>query len=795
MLSLVLLLSPWATTLAQEPENLPARIALLEERIEEARVKGNIPSVGFALVNRDGVLWAGGFGQADISSNRAANENTLYAIGSTTKAFTSTVIGDLVDEGLLSWDVPAQEVVPVWTLQGKDGETITLRDLLSHRTGYPRMGLLFASGKVDSETILETAVNAKPFRGYHEEFLYNNIQYLAAGTAAANLGGASWESLVESRLLDPLGMSSTTTSFARAVGDSRRATGYRWERDKSELVVMPPRNISNTGPAGSIYSNASDMSRWVRFQLNQGAWDGKQLVSAESINETWAPNIEIGPGVDYGMGWMLHDWQGQRWIEHGGNIDGYSAKVGMLPDSGYGFVMLCNLNGAPIQGQIDPIVWSTLLDPLPGSEAAEGGAQDEATELDFTAYLGEYLASFPPLSGQTLEVVEEEGELAVIVPGQGTFAMHPPTDEGMWVWKLTDTIKISFDGQADGQAHTMTLHQNGLAMENLRKGYEPEPETPLDELRPLLGVYRLEEADMDWTVLIRNNRLAVDVPSEMIYDLRPANEEGWRVFRAKDELMLRFRMADSGAIEGLEMRNGTNDLFLPWKSAPTDTLPSLDEVYAIMKLDERQAALDAWNGSTFIIDLDVEQSGVTGVLTAASDGAGRMTAKIDFGVFGTGRTALELESGWSVSDFEPFRELSNEKMLEAREEGGLMIAMSDFRLLYDEIKVEKRGRFQGRDHWILNCKRGALSSRPATKIYVQCDNGEIHGVRSHIDLDGAGYMPIRTVLDDYREVQGVRVPHRIRVENEASGRATQRVREVRPGEGPLEADFTPPKQN
>ena len=791
MLPLVLLLSPWPTAVAQEPENLAERIVLLEERIEEARVKGNIPSVGFALVNREGVIWAGGFGQADVSSNRAADENTLYAIGSTTKAFTSTVIADLIDEGLLSWDVPAQEVVPVWTLQGKDGEIITMRDLLSHRTGYPRMGLLFASGKVDSQTILETAVNAKPFRGYHEEFLYNNIQYLAAGTAAGIVADSNWESLVESRLLDPLSMSSTTTSFARAVGDSRRATGYRWDREKADHVVMPPRNISNTGPAGSIYSNASDMSHWVQFQLNHGALNGKQIVSAENMNETWAPNIEIGPGIDYGMGWMLHDWQGQRWIEHGGNIDGYSAKVGMLPDSGYGFVMLCNLNGASIQNQIDPLVWSTLFDPLPGSETDEG----PAIELDFTPYLGEYLASFPPLAGQTLEVVDEEGELAVIVPGQGTFAMQAPDEDGMWVWKLTETIKISFEGQVAGKAHTMILHQNGLAMENLRKGYQPVAEIPLNDLRPLLGVYRLEDADMDWTVLIRNNRLAVDVPSEMIYDLRPPNDEGWRLFRAKDDLMLRFRMTDSDAIEGLEMRNGSNDLFLPWKSAPTDALPSLEEVYAIMKLDERQAALDAWNGSTFVIDMDVEQSGVNGVITVASDGAGRMTAKIDFGAFGAAQTALNSDSGWSVSDFEAFREFGQEKTLEAREEGGLTLAISDFRLIYDDIDVEKRSKFQGQDHWILNCKRSALKDRPATKIYVQCDTGEIHGVRTHIELDGAGYMPIRNVLDDYREEQGVSVPHRIRVENQASGRAIQTVREMRPGEGPSEADFTPPKQN
>lgn len=790
MLSLILLLSPWAATPAQEPENLPERLELLAQRIEEARVEGKIPSVGFALVNREGVIWAGGFGDADLASQRAADENTLYAIGSTTKAFTSTVIGDLVDEGLLEWDVPAQEVLPVWTLQGKDGEVITLRDLLSHRTGYPRMGLLFASGKVSSERILETAVNAKPFRGYHEEFLYNNIQYLAAGTAAGKVAGSNWEALVESRLLDPLGMTSTTTSFPRAAGDSRRATGYRWDRDLEDFVAMPPRNISNTGPAGSIYSNAKDMSRWVQFQLNLGEWNGEQLVSSESINETWVPNIAIAPSVDYGMGWMLHDWQGQRWIEHGGNIDGYSAKVGMLPDSGYGFVMLCNLNGAPLQGQIDPIVWSTLLDPLPSEDA-----ETSEEVIDFSPYLGDYIASFPPLEGQTIEVVNQDGELAMVVPSQGTFALHPPDENGRWVWQLTDAIEIAFEGQDDGRAHTLVLHQNGLAMEMLREGYLPEPEVPLEELRPFLGVYRLEEADMDWTVQLRNNRLAVDVPSEMIYDLRPPNEDGWRVFRAKDDLMLRFRMADDGSIDGLEMRNAGNDIFLPWKGPSADALPSLEEIFAVMGLDQRQAAVDAWNGSTFLIEMNIEQSGFVGMVRTSSDVDGRLTAFADFGEFGSVRTALDTDTGWTDSDFEPFRELMGDKLLEAREEGGMNIAISDFRKIYDDITVEKRGKFRGSDHWVLACKRSSLKSRPATKVYVECETGEIHGVRTHVDLDGAGYMPIRIVLDDYRDVQGVSVPHRVRIENQASGRVIQTVREVRPGEGPQEKDFTPPKQN
>lgn len=783
MLSLIPLLSSWVF-LAQEPDQLDQRLELLSERIEEARIAGHVPSLGFALVNRDGVIWSGGFGSADLETGEPATDRTLYAIGSTTKAFTSTLVGDLVDEGRIEWDALATEVAPGWTLAARDGEAITLRDLLSHRTGYPRMSLLFASGKARPTRIMEVSANAKPLAGYHEAFLYNNVQYLAAGLAAAEAGGASWETLVEARLLDPLGMYSTTTSTARAGSDARLATGYHWDAEESKHDVLPLRDISNIGPAGSIYSNARDMSRWLQFQLNRGAWQGEQLVSVESIEECWQPNIEIAPGVDYGMGWMLHETHGQRMVEHGGNIDGYSAAVGLLPDSGYGFVMLCNLNGASIQGQINSIVWSTLLDPLPSEDEAAGAGE----ELD--RFLGEYRSHIPNIEGAVTALVQD-GKLAVDVPGQMAFALKAPDEEGKRAFEITDAIKVSFLEDDNGSVTAMVLHQGGLDLEFPREGVEIAPEIPLAALEPLLGNYHFEPADMEWKMLIQNNRLAVDVPGEMVYELRAPDADGWRAFRATDALKLRFRFDDAGAPEGMDYVMRGQEFFLP-RTSEVKEVPTTQAVLAALQPQARGERFAAWQGVTMEFDALVEQAGVTGKVIWSSTADHRLVSSLDMGDFGSAKTVVLPDSGWTDSDFEPFDPLNARERAEIRDSTGVRLAIADFTQCYQSIEFEGLKSWQDREHWVL---AGKNENRPTTRLWFDTASGDLRRIDLQLDItDGGTYMPIRVTLSDYRVVQGVRVPHRIVTENQASGRMILEVAAVRPGDAPSAAAFEAPKQ-
>ncbi len=180
---------------AGTPPTLEQRLERVTERLEKARVEQNIPGLAIAIVKDDQVVLARGFGLADLENQTPVTSETLFAIGSSTKAFTATVIGMLVDEGRMSWDDPVAKWLPYFTpeLDSEDPETIMLlRDMLCHATGFTRMGILWASGGIPRETILRTANAAEPLVPYRSAFNYNNVMFMAAGMCAGAAADSSW---------------------------------------------------------------------------------------------------------------------------------------------------------------------------------------------------------------------------------------------------------------------------------------------------------------------------------------------------------------------------------------------------------------------------------------------------------------------------------------------------------------------------------------------------------------------------------------------------------------------------
>ena len=199
-----LLFAPGIQGLQDSESSLEARMERLCNELEAKREEFHVPGMGFALFRGDKVLMTRGFGLADIENSVAADADTFFSIGSSTKAFTTTLVAMLAEEGKLGGDDPVAEHIPWFdpVVAGEEGDRALLRDLACHRVGYPRMGLLWASGKVDEETILRTASLAKPMAPFREKFLYNNVMYLALGEAAAACtseppGGPSWRSHTE----------------------------------------------------------------------------------------------------------------------------------------------------------------------------------------------------------------------------------------------------------------------------------------------------------------------------------------------------------------------------------------------------------------------------------------------------------------------------------------------------------------------------------------------------------------------------------------------------------------------
>ena len=468
-------------SVAAQP-TLDERLERLAEEIERNRVELHAPGAALVVVQGDEVVFARGFGLADLENETPVTPDTRFFIGSSTKAFTATLLGMLVDEGVMDWDDPVEQHLPYFTLpvESDRDARAAIRDLLSHRTGFARMNMLWVSGALTPEEILRQAVQAEPFASFRERWYYNNVMYLAAGWAGAAAAGAPWDELVTERILVPLGMTDTQTSIRDARGGPLMARGYTWNEDLEEFRLHVPSGdsvgVDPIAPAGSISSSVLDMAKWLRFLLANGVVDGQRLISEEALTETWTRQIRIGGGVGYGLGWMLRDWQGQRVIEHGGNVPGFSAQVAILPESDLGFVLLTNASASMLAPLAITVVPSTLL--------GEWTDADPAGEIDdFRPYLGRYVANFATFSNEIFTVLERNGHLALDIPSQRVYDLNPPDDEGRWQFTLTDQISVSFERDDAGAVVALTMRQSGMVFEVLREGIEVKPEIDLDELQ------------------------------------------------------------------------------------------------------------------------------------------------------------------------------------------------------------------------------------------------------------------------------------------------------------------------
>jgi CubicO group peptidase (beta-lactamase class C family) len=469
----------WSPAIAQQstPDNaqaakapasapgLEARLAWLSDRLEASRAAAHIPGMAIAVVKDDRIIFAKGFGLRNVEKNQPATPDTIFGIGSSTKAFTAMLCAMLVEEGKMKFDDPVTTYLPDFKLKTPEWTaSTTMRDALSHRTGLARTDMLWAGNTVSRSQAIEQLRNAEPFAPPRTAFLYSNLMFMVAGDAAARTAGAeSWERMVADRIFTPLGMSDTTARTAEARDDPRRAIGYRYVKPEAAgqagtYEPLPMRTLDACGPAGSINSTVLDMTRWVRFLLNKGQLEGRRLVEAGVFDrDLWSPQMGMQPGAAYGLGWMLDRWRDKRQVHHGGNIDGYAAMVALLPEEGAGLILLSNVSASPLQEECKNLTWTALF----GSEADLQPAAKQAaamSEAQLAPYLGRY--DFALQKSQVTALIKD-GRLALDVPGQTVYTLKWPDQKGRWVFELTDAIEIDFQPGDDGVMKSMTLYQAG----------------------------------------------------------------------------------------------------------------------------------------------------------------------------------------------------------------------------------------------------------------------------------------------------------------------------------------------
>lgn len=429
---LLLVLAPGVPTPApaQAP---PDPLTGFDAYVERAREEWNVPGVAVAVVKDDAVVYARGFGVLEAGRPERIDEHTVFAIGSSSKAFTATAVAMLVESGEVRWDAPVTTYLEGFQLHDPwVTREITVRDLLTHRSGLARGEFMWYASGFDREEVLRRVRFQEPATSFRSRFGYQNVMYLAAGQVIPAVTGTSWDGFVEERILDPLGMDRSSVSVTGLEGLPNVASPHTLA--DGEPLAIPYRNIDNVGPAGSINASVRDVAQWVRLNLAEGMYEGTELLSPTTIAELHSPQTigsaggTSGPPAhfrSYGMGWMLQDYHGRKLVHHGGNIDGMTAMVAMIPEEELGLVVLANMNASGLPSALK----FRILDAFLGVEARDWSAEMKARSDSLSAVAetrrGELEASRIEGTLPSLPLEEYAGTFTDPMYGEVTVSLEP----------------------------------------------------------------------------------------------------------------------------------------------------------------------------------------------------------------------------------------------------------------------------------------------------------------------------------------------------------------------------------
>lgn len=464
-----------ATATAQTKEPYPG----LEAYISKARETWKIPGLAVGIVRNDSLIYAKGFGVLAAGTTTPVNEKTLFEIGSSSKAFTGALAAMLVTDGKMRWDDRLTTYLPNFKMYDPvANEAVTIRDALSHRSGIARGELVWLGSDATREQVLHRVRFLKPESPFRSRWSYQNMMFLAVGEAEGKAMNTTWDELVKKRIFEPLGMTSSVPTAKALTSNANRAIAHGLDKDVA--FTKPEFNAENIAPAGSIISNAVDMAQWMRFQMGDGTFNGKRLVSAAALRETHTPQILVGGGLGggrgnadsvptsyfqaYGFGWIVEDYRHYLVWQHGGNTPGMTTALGMLPEKKFGVVVLSNMAsaalpdllrryifdreiGAPMRDLSDEAYKQTLNQRKRADSmtVVQAGYQTKAAPpLALTAYAGTYVDS---LYGE-FNIAVKNGALEMTRAGLSAPLVYWSTNNFRWMLppsEITGPMFIKFD--------------------------------------------------------------------------------------------------------------------------------------------------------------------------------------------------------------------------------------------------------------------------------------------------------------------------------------------------------------
>lgn len=360
---------------AQQP-SIDTRLEGFDAYMAQIIKDWNVPGIGVGIVMKDKLVFAKGYGYRDYGKKLPYTPTTTQPIASNTKLFTAVAAGLLVDEGKLDWDKPIRQYVPGIKFYNDDlDRTVTVRDMLSHRTGITRHDSIWYKSDFTQKELFDRLKYLEPAEPPRSVFLYNNMMYSGTGYSIELLSGRTFENFVRDRILTPFGMTSTTFAIADMLKTPEPGVPYTERRDTTELYQIPYYSDAiGVAPAGAINSNIVDMSRWLIALMNDGQLDGKQVLPKALIKQTLAPSIALpNTGLEvrgwgeilnaaYGMGRWTASYRGHLIAYHGGDLPGFHSQVSTMPYDSIGvIVFVIGNHAAPLYNIVSYNVYERLL--------------------------------------------------------------------------------------------------------------------------------------------------------------------------------------------------------------------------------------------------------------------------------------------------------------------------------------------------------------------------------------------------------------------------------------------------
>ncbi len=721
-------------------------LAAIEEKVEARRKELGIPGMSLVIVKDDKVIFAKGLGYRDFENKVPVTADTQFAIGSSTKAFTALSVLMSADEGKLSLDASPRTVLPYFKMA--DAETdknITIRDLLTHSSGLNRTDLAMITGKLTRVELIQVAGQAKPIAKLREKFGYQNVMYATAGEIVAVANKKPWEEFVPDRIFKPLGMTNSTMSMKEMEKVRDRSFGYNYNFDTKETMKLPYRDIDQVAPAGSINSTANDMAKWLRFVLAGGVIDGKRLVSEKSYDEWLKPHMKVNASgtVNYGLGWFIQKWNGQTVVQHGGNIDGFNALVAMIPEKKLGFVMLTNVSGSSLGSELMPIVWENILGkPETPVAGAVSGPESE---------VGKYRLEEANVD---LDVKWTDGKLTAFVPGQPTYVLEKVSDRRYKLMGAPEGFFITFKDKE----LLLEQPQGNFTLPRIVAITKPAASAAAKEL---IGKYESETSGRPVEVKEVDGAVTVNLPGQPAYTLVDKSKDAFSMSPLPDTYWLKVVRAPDGKIAKFSVVQPEGEF--AFKPAGENKITmTVDEL--MVKSTAALGGADNWRKLTSRVatsTIDLEQQGMKATATSWAKAPNRTATETKLTALGR-----EVASGWEFFDgtggeeaytFAPVDKYSGKRLEDMRLASDFH-SMLDWKSKYKNITISRIAK---------------VGDEETYAVEFEPENGtkftEYYSTKSFLMLKREGTIPSSTSsvqtpysirFEDYREIDGVKIPFR-----------------------------------